>query len=130
MLLHRLFQLLAADVGIRFDPAGCLDHLQRVGGPHQNLRQERIGVQGDRREELIQFFLLEDRWRDRTLERRRGWRGELCQNAGRRRQQQDQDSNQSAPCGAFHRHASASLFSFRLRLITRGVGTRLVIVPF
>jgi hypothetical protein len=46
-------------------PAVCLDDLSRIRRSGQNLRNESVRVQGDRRDELLQRLrgLLHGRWR-------------------------------------------------------------------
>jgi len=66
------------------DPPVRLDDLQRVRGRHEDLRQERIGIQGDRRQHLVEFLLPERR--DVVL----------CENRDRDGHQDDQEPDQCA----------------------------------
>jgi len=38
-----------------------LHHLERIGRRHQHLRQQRIGIERDRRQQLVELFRLEQR---------------------------------------------------------------------
>src|SRR5258708_34630659 len=49
-------QLFTLDIGMTLHPAVRLDDLSRIGGSSENLRNERVRVQGDRRDELLQLL--------------------------------------------------------------------------
>ena len=49
LLLHGAFQGVAFHVGVGFHPACGLDNFKRVGGRHQDLGHQRIGVEGNGR---------------------------------------------------------------------------------
>ena len=78
-------ELLPLEVFVLFDPAIRLHHLDRVGRGHQDLREQRVGVESDGRKHLIQLFLFE----------RRGCSFTLPEGRGRDRQKQNQESDQS-----------------------------------
>jgi hypothetical protein len=59
LLAHRSLQRRTADPGIGLHPARCLDDFERIGGRHQHLRQKRIRVEGDRRQQAIEILLRE-----------------------------------------------------------------------
>jgi len=59
-------QLLTLEFGMALHPAVRLDNLSRIGGSGENLRNECVRVQGDRRDKLLQLLrrmLQERRWR-------------------------------------------------------------------
>ena len=73
---QRLVQGLAGEAGIGLDESRGHDHLERIGGRHQHLRQERVGVERDRRGDLLQLLRSEGPGRDRLLGEQRERRGE------------------------------------------------------
>ena len=46
---------IAREIGIVLGPARRLDDFQRIGRRHQDLRQQRIGIERDRRQELVEL---------------------------------------------------------------------------
>ena len=56
-LLQRILERLVLEAGVDLDPALGLDDLQRIGGRHQNLYEELIGIERDRRHELLELLL-------------------------------------------------------------------------
>ena len=49
-------QLFAFKLGVCLHPAVCLDDLRWIRGRGQNLRHHRVGIQSDRRDELLQLL--------------------------------------------------------------------------
>ena len=49
--------LVALQPGVRARPARRLDDVERIGRGHQHLRQQRVGIQRDRREHLVELGL-------------------------------------------------------------------------
>ena len=70
-----LDRFVPAEFRIGLGPPRCLYHLERIGRGHQNLRQETVGVEGDRCQNGIEFLRRERRWRRR---RAGGCRIVLC----------------------------------------------------
>jgi len=60
--LDGLRDRIAFDVGMLLLPARRLHDFQRIGRGHEDLREQRIRIQRDRRDDLFQLFGLE-RWR-------------------------------------------------------------------
>ena len=73
LALHRVLERGARDLRIGLGPARRHHDLERVGRRHQHLGQQRIGIERDRRDQLLDLFLLE-RGRGRRGRRRRRWR--------------------------------------------------------
>jgi hypothetical protein len=48
-------------IRICLNPASCLDDFQRIGGCHKDLHEKLIRIERDRREHLVQLFLMENR---------------------------------------------------------------------
>ena len=78
--LDRPYRVLTLQAGVGARPAGRLHHLQRVGGRHQDLRQQRIGIERYRRQHLVELRLPEG---DPVL-------GERLRERDRCREQQDE----------------------------------------
>ncbi|MNZ32068.1 hypothetical protein D3C78_493880 [compost metagenome] len=97
LIRHLLDGIVAGGLGVGLGPGHRFAHLPRISGGHQYLGQQRIGVQRDGREHLVQLLLGEDRvlGRDRVgLWCRVGGRYILCQHqAGRGTQIQDYRQN-------------------------------------
>ena len=55
LLLHRALERLAGHVRIDLRPARRRDDLERIGRGHEDLRQESIGVERDRRHQLLEL---------------------------------------------------------------------------
>ena len=53
LLLHRVLERLTGDLGVLARPARRLDHLQRIGRRHQDLRQQIVRIECDRRHQLL-----------------------------------------------------------------------------
>ena len=87
-----------------------LDELQRVGGRHEDLAEERIGIEGDRRDERVQL-IGGDGWRSRVV-RGLGVGAPGIRPRSRRDQQRRAEDRDGAPqkphesC-AFHGHTSS-----------------------
>ena len=82
LALHRLHRGVALHVRVRLHPARGLDDLERIGRGHQHLRQQRIRVEGDRRNQRLDLLRLERRrlaLRLRDAAGRRGRREEHCE---------------------------------------------------
>jgi hypothetical protein len=56
-------QTVVFQVRVLVNPPGGLNHFQGIGGGHEHLDQQRIRIQSDRRQHLIQLFLPEHRRR-------------------------------------------------------------------
>ena len=95
--LDRSPQGLAFQTRVALHEAGGLHHLERVGRRRQHLRQQRVGVQGHRRKQLIELLLRVDH---------RCIGGVLCQHMPRQtaeRQRNDHQRNGPLPSEAvFH----------------------------
>ena len=48
--------------GFAFEPARRFDDLERIGRGHQHLREQRVGIERDRRDELLDLLRLERRF--------------------------------------------------------------------
>ena len=59
LLLQRFVELSALETGIFLHKARGLNDLEWIGGGHQDLRHQGVGVERDRRHELIDFLGLE-----------------------------------------------------------------------
>ena len=57
LALGRAHRVVAGKTGAGPGPARGFDHFERVGRCHQDLRQQRVGVERDRREHLVEFLL-------------------------------------------------------------------------
>ena len=60
-ILGRAHRVLAFELRVRTGEACRLHHLERVGGGHQHLGEELVGIQRDRREHLVELGLGEQR---------------------------------------------------------------------
>jgi hypothetical protein len=60
-ILGRAHRILALELRVRTGEAGRLHHLERVGGGHQHLGEELVGIQRDGREHLVELGLCEQR---------------------------------------------------------------------
>ena len=67
--------------GLAFTQRSASHDLERIGRGHQDLREQRVGIQRDRRDELVEL-LLRERLGARGLRRACGGRG--CRGRGRR----------------------------------------------
>jgi len=83
LVRDHLVQGVAAKVGILLHEACGLNDLERIGRGHEDLCQQLIGIEGDRREELVELVLAVRRARG-GLRGRRDWRG-LCRPRQRRK---------------------------------------------
>src|SRR5207247_3194377 len=87
-------------------------HLERISGSHEDLRQQRIGVERDRREHLIELRL---RGRGTAL------RGRRLRKGDRRRNEQHKQLLQCISDERFHGHLlSQSKVGISLRLMSTG----------
>ena len=59
----RLHRCIALDLRIGLDPARGVDDLQRIGRGHQHLREQRVRIERDRRDERLDLLGLEGRCR-------------------------------------------------------------------
>ncbi len=59
LLLHGVLERLAGDLWIFLGPARGLDHLERIGRRHQHLRDQGVGKQRDRRDQLLDLLVVE-----------------------------------------------------------------------
>ena len=59
LLVESPLQLVAFQHLVGFGPALGLDHLERIGRRHQHLRQQRVRIERDRRDELIELTFIE-----------------------------------------------------------------------
>ena len=59
LVLDRSEGGVALEAGIVLRPARRLDHLQRIARRHQGLRQQRIGIEGNRRQQLVELLRRE-----------------------------------------------------------------------
>src|SRR5262249_55006165 len=59
LLLQRLLQLVALQVGVGLPPAIRLDDLQRIGGGDADLREDVVGIERDGRDHLLELRLGE-----------------------------------------------------------------------
>lgn len=59
--LHRVLKRLSLDRWVLPRPSSRLDHLQRIGRSHQDLREQQIRIERDRRDELRDLRLRERR---------------------------------------------------------------------
>ena len=57
LLDHGILECLASHFRVGLDPARSLNHFQWVSGSHQNLSQQGVRIEGDRRHQLIQLLL-------------------------------------------------------------------------
>ena len=76
LLRDRVGQRLVLQARVLREPLLELDDLERVGGRHEDLAEERVRVEGDRRHEGVELF----GWKLRRF--RRGRRGAACAVAG------------------------------------------------
>ena len=93
--------------GVPLEPAMRLHDLERIGGGGKQLREQGVGKQGDRRQQVIEFRLRElRRLRLRPWRRRRGGRrglvgrrrsGGLRERRRRRSDQQARDATNEPP---------------------------------
>ncbi|MNP12695.1 hypothetical protein D3C76_1049420 [compost metagenome] len=75
-LLRDLFDcIIARRLGVGLGPGDSFAHLSRVSGGHQYLSQQRVGVQRNRRQHLVQLLLREHRGLGRDRVGLRGWVG-------------------------------------------------------
>ena len=58
--LHGALKRISGHTGIGLDPPLGLNHLERVGGRHQDLRDKRIRVECDWRDQLFELFLRQN----------------------------------------------------------------------
>jgi hypothetical protein len=58
-LLHRVLEGLAGDLRVCFLPARCEHDLERIRRRHQDLSKQRIRIERDRCEQLLQLFLAQ-----------------------------------------------------------------------
>src|SRR5262245_57728255 len=79
LLVDRGLELIALEILVLGGPAVGLHHLERIGRGDQHLRQQRIGIERDRRQQRVELFRFEQRLLG--CGRRRGG-GRLC--GGRR----------------------------------------------
>ena len=56
LVLHRRNGSIALEVGIGLRPARRLNDLQGIGRTHQHLRQKRVGIEGDGRQQLVELL--------------------------------------------------------------------------
>jgi hypothetical protein len=63
LVLKCRVQLIALELRVCgvLDPPIRFHDFERIGGCHEDLRQQIIGIKSDRREDLVQLFLREDR---------------------------------------------------------------------
>ncbi|CAM3464607.1 hypothetical protein CUTA107171_27875 [Cupriavidus taiwanensis] len=59
LALDRLQRRVALHLGIGLDPACRLHDFERIGGGHQHLGQDGVGIEGNGRNQRLQFFRLE-----------------------------------------------------------------------
>src|SRR6185436_14294922 len=90
LLLQSVFERLLLQPRIRLCPARGLDDLQRIGRRHQDLRDQRVGIKRDRRDQRLDLFLLERGGLCRRLLRRRL---SVCERRERDRYRQCRDGN-------------------------------------
>ena len=90
LLPGRIHQLLARQIAIPLQPLPRLHNLQRVGARHQNLAQQRIGIERDGRHQVVQLFR---RQQLRRRQRSRGRRGLLRQERPGWEHEQQQHAN-------------------------------------
>src|SRR5579862_503070 len=70
LLLEGILQGLVLEGGVLLLPARRFDDFERIGGRHQDLRQQRVGIEGNGRDDLLDFLRLEyGRLRGRRLRR-------------------------------------------------------------
>ncbi len=80
LVLDRAHRLVALKPRVALRPARRLDHLEGIGRSHQDLRQQRVGIERNRRQHLVQLRLrialcrrrLGERGRRRHEERQEG----------------------------------------------------------
>ncbi len=56
LICHLLYGVVATDFGVRLRPCCRVGHIARIGGRHQHLRQQRVGIQREGREHLVQLL--------------------------------------------------------------------------
>ncbi len=59
LLLHGIFEILALEVRVVLGPPRGHHHFERIRGGRQNLRQQRVGVERHRGDELLQLLVAE-----------------------------------------------------------------------
>jgi hypothetical protein len=55
LLIDGLSERVAGESGIIFDPESCINYFIRKGGSAKNLRDERIGIESDGRDQPIKL---------------------------------------------------------------------------
>lgn len=63
LVLDRRHRGIALEIGISLHPTRRLDDLQRIGRCHQHLRQQRVRIECDRRQHLVELLGRERLWR-------------------------------------------------------------------
>ena len=104
LVLRRAHGVVALQAGVGARPACRLDHLDRINGRHEDLREQRIGIERDRGEHLVELGLAEGarrRLRGRVVLRLRA-------RAKRERRREGRDDEQGDG-GFLERHGISSL---------------------
>ena len=98
LVVHRPDSVIARKARMVPGPASGLGHLERIGGCHQNLRQQRIGIERYGRQQPVEILLAEREGR------RRGRRVlPVCKRGGKRRgQDQGEQSDPGTPNERLH----------------------------
>src|SRR5207247_1581034 len=115
VLLERLVELIALDLRVLLDEARGLHDLERVRRGHENLGQQLVGMQRDRRHQLIDLLGTEWLWRPlRHCRRRqeRGWQEHDRQHEPRENLARHvHDRPPAAPLDQFRRRAAMGPWS-------------------
>src|SRR5262249_7832153 len=57
--LHRIFEVAALEVRVVLGPTGRHHDFERVGGGGQDLREQRVGIERDGRDQLLQLLIAQ-----------------------------------------------------------------------